>query len=272
MVVESYKNDKNNPFIMPNYEHLEKGEKEARIGLDSEQDIISKINFDEKFHNTIRKCLIKLGFNPGERLRARKDGIKTDIFIRINEQEEIGVSIKSSTKTSFHQLDRRRLEEWKTFLNMPDEIFKIIKEAILRVAKNSKAKFILEEDRDRIKEFFANHLSEVINEIFRKGEEKLKLLIINDKRKRRIYIFRMDDVIKFLIKNAGNNISFTEKGIIRLGDFITIQRKGGNGKHITIPKNDWNHPGNQLQFKFSPLKFVEYVESTKVIDFCVIDY
>lgn len=257
---------------MPDYEHLEKGEKEARIGLDSEQDIINRINFDEEFHNVIKECLTKLGFNVKGRLRARKDDIKTDIFIQINEQEEIGVSIKSSTKTSFHQLDRRRLEGWKNLLNMPDDVFGTIKEAILRIARNSRAKFILEKDRDKIKEFFASHLSEVINEIFRRGEERLKLLIINDERKRRIYIFSMDDIIKFLIENTTDNICFTEKGIIKLGEFVTIQRKGGDGKHITIPKIDWNHPGNQLQFKFSPLKFAEHVELTKVIEFCAMDY
>jgi len=257
---------------MLDYDRLEKGEKEARIGLDSEQDIINRINFDEKFHNIIKGCFIELGFNVQGRLRARKDDVKTDIFIRINEQEEIGVSIKSSTKTSFHQLDRRRLEEWKEFLNMPDDIFEAIKEAILRVAKNPRAKFILEKERNRIKEFFANSLSDVINEIFRRGEERLKLLIINDKRKRRIHIFRMDDVINFLIENATNNIYFTEKGIIRLGEFVTIQRKGGDGRHITLPKTDWSHPGNQLQFKFSPLKFAEYVELTKIIESCAIDY
>jgi len=74
-----------------------------------------------------------LGFNVQGRLKTRKEDIKTDIFIRINEQEEIGASIKSSTKTSFHQLDRRRLEEWKNLLNMPDHVFETIKEAILRV-------------------------------------------------------------------------------------------------------------------------------------------
>lgn len=257
---------------MSNYEHLKKGEKEARIGLDSEHDIINRINLDEKFHNVIKECLIKLGFNVQGRLKARKDYIKTDIFIQINKYEEIGVSIKSSTKTSFHQLDRRRLEEWKNLLNMPNDIFETIKEAILRIARNSKAKFILEEDKSKIKKFFTDHLSEIINEIFRRGEEKLNLLIINDKRKRRIYIFRMNDVIKFLIEDAINNICFTEKGIIKLGEFITIQRKGGNGKHITLSKTDWNHPGNQLQFKFSPLKFAEYVELTKVIEFCMINY
>lgn len=82
----------------------------------------------------------------------------------------------------------------------------------------------------------------------------------------------MDDVIEFLIENSINNVCFTEKGIIRLGEFVTIQRKGGDGRHITIPKTDWKHPGNQLQFKFSPLKFAEYVESTKVIEFCAINY
>jgi len=257
---------------MPDYEHLEKGKKEARIGLDSEQDIINRINLDEEFHNKLKECLIKLGFDVRGRLRARKDEIKIDIFIQINEQEEIGASIKSSTMSSFHQLDRRRLEEWKSLLDMPEDVFETIKEAILRVAKNSRAKFILEKDRDKIKKFFTNHLSEVINEIFRKREKMLKLLIVNDKRKGKLYIFRMDDVIKFLIKNALNNLHFTEKGIIKLGEFVSIQRKGGNGKHITIPKTDWSHPGNQLQFKFSPLKFAEYVESAGVIDFCVINY
>jgi len=145
-----------------------KGKKEARIGLDSEQDIINRINYDEKFHDIVRECLVKLGYNVQGRLKARKDDIKTDIFIQINEQEEIGVSIKSSTKTSFHQLDRRRLEEWKEFLNMPDDIFNTIKEAILRVAKDSRAKFILEKDRDKIREFFKNHIHEIINEIFRR--------------------------------------------------------------------------------------------------------
>lgn len=258
---------------MTDYEHLEKGKKEARVGLDSELDIINRVNSDEKFRNMIRDCLLKLGFNVQGKLIARKkNSIKTDIFIRINEREEIGVSIKSSIMTSFHQLDRRRLEEWKDFLKMPDDIFEILKDAILRVARNPKAEFILERDRDKIKEFFSRHLSEIINEIFRRGEEQLRLLLINDKRKRRIYIFRMDDVIKFLIENAKNNINFTEKGIIRLGDFITVQRKGGDGKHIAIPKTDWRHPGNELQFKFSPLKFAEYIESTKVIELCTIDY
>jgi hypothetical protein len=253
---------------------LKKGEKAARIGLEAEQDIIDWINSDELFSNAIKNCLCKLGFDTQKeyKLIARTDNTKADIFIRINEKEEIGVSIKSSERTSFHQLDRRNLENWKNLLNMPDDIFKIIKDAILRVARNSKDTFILKKDRRKIKEFIAENLHKMISEVFKRNEEKLKLLIIIDKIQRKIYLFCMDDVIKFVIEDAENNVGFTKKGIIKLGRFVTIQRKGGDSVTIKIPKTDWKHPGNQLQFKFSPLKFAQSVESEQAIKFCVINY
>jgi coenzyme F420-reducing hydrogenase beta subunit len=112
----------------------------------------------------------------------------------------------------------------------------------------------------------------MISEVFKRNEEKLKLLIIIDKIQRKIYLFCMDDVIKFVIEDAENNVGFTKKGIIKLGRFVTIQRKGGDSVTIKIPKTDWKHPGNQLQFKFSPLKFAQSVESEQAIKFCVINY
>ncbi|MEX2704832.1 MAG: hypothetical protein Q6352_006185 [Candidatus Freyrarchaeum guaymaensis] len=252
------------------YDRMEKGRKEARIGLNSEKEIINLINSDSNFQKALRKCLLALGFKSKKKITAYKDGLKTDIFVIVD--GEIGISIKSSTATSFHQLDRRRLEEWASLLGMPDDIFKIMKESILRVARNSRDKFISESDRDKIKDFFGKHLKVVINEIFRKGEQSLKLLMINDKRTGKVYVFGMDDVIDFLFENASNNVTFTKKGIVRLGDFITVQRKGGDGKHISLPKTDWKHPGNQLQFKFSPLKFSEHAEKTNRIRFCIIEY
>jgi len=249
---------------------VEKGRKEARIGLDSEDEIINMINTNHEVQRLAEKCLATLGLKPQERIVAYKDGMKTDIFIRID--GEIGVSLKSSTKTSFHQLDRRRLDDWRAFTNMPDDVFETMKDAILRVSKNPSNKFILEGDRDKIMGFFAQHLRVILDEVFRRGEEKLKVLMINDKRVRKIYLFRMEDTLNFLSRNAYGNISFTDKGIIRLGGFVTVQRKGGDGKHITIPKTDWKHPGNQLQLKFSPLKFAEHCEKTNVIKFCTIEY
>lgn len=244
---------------------IEKGRKEARVGLESEEEIISLINKNAKFRENLKKGLFTLGFKIKGEISAYKDDVKTDIFIKTYDTV-FGVSIKSSTGTSFHQLDRRRLEDWKSLLNMPDDIFDALKKAILRIARDAKACFILPEDRYRISEFLLSNIERIINEIFVKNEQNLKLLMINDKVKGKLYLFKMEDVIRFLMKNA-SNISFSKKGIIKLGDFITIQRKSGDGKHIKIPKTEWSHPGNELQFKFSPIKFAEYVMDTKIIPF-----
>lgn len=255
------------------YEDMDIGQKAARIGLDSEQDIINAINSNERFRNILRKCLENLGLDSSGDLSSNKGATQTkkDITIRIG-QNNIGISIKSSKKTSFHQTDRRRLEKWREFLKMPDEIYDIIKEAALRISNNPKAKFIESKNQTLIKNFFLNHYEIIIAEIFTRNEEDLLLFLINNKMDKIIYIYRMNDVLEFLYENISDNISFSNKGIIKLGDFLSVQRKGGNGKHITIPKTDWQHPGNQLQFKFSPLKFSDYIEKKKPIPFCKIDY
>ncbi|MCK4256886.1 hypothetical protein KAX35_08360 [candidate division WOR-3 bacterium] len=249
-------------------QNMIKGRKEARIGLDSEKDIIRMINTNKQFNNSIKQCLNKLGFDIQSKIKAQKDDIKTDIYIEDN--SKIGVSIKSSTVTSFHHLDRRRLESWKEFLDIPDDIFKTIKEAILRVSHNSRDKFIQQGEQINIKEFYAKNVRKIIDDIFIRGEKDLKLFMINNKIKHKLYLLKIEEVVKFLVNNIRNNINFSSKGIIRLGDFITVQRKGGDGSHITIPKTDWEHPGNQLQFKFSPLKFAEYIEKNKPIRICSI--
>jgi len=250
-------------------ENMEKGRKEARIGLDNERDIVRLINTNKQFRRLIEGCLNELGFAMQGGIKAWEDDMKADIFI--GNDLKVGVSIKTSTKTTFHHLDRRWLEKWKEFLAMPDDIFVTLREAILRIAKNPRDYFILPQDRARIKEFFAGHIKDIINEIFTHAEEDLKLLMINDKRKCKLYLFRMEEVINFVVKNAQNNISFSSKGIIKLGDFITVQRKSGDSSKIIISKTDWKHPGNQLQFKFSPLMFAEYVEENKDIKMCSIE-
>jgi len=250
------------------YENMEKGRKEARVGLDSEKDIVRLINTDKQFRSLLKGCLSELGFAIKGEIKARRDAMKADIFIE--DDLKIGVSIKSSTKTSFHNLDRRWLEKWQEGLGMPDGIFQIIKDAILRIARNPEDYFILQKDRNAIKDFFASHTADIINEIFTHSEKDLKLLMVNDKRKCKLYLFKMEEVVNFLIENTRDNISFSPKGIIKLGKFITVQRKSGNSFKITIPKTSWEHPGNQLQFKFSPLKFAEYIEENKNIKVCTV--
>ena len=243
------------------------GQKAARVGIDSEKDIIRLINSNNSFNTAIKKSLETLGLGKHSNISASKGSAKTKADIILENDATLGISVKSTTETSFHHLDRRWLKDWKAPLNMPNEIFDIFQQAILRIAKDSKAKFILLENGEKVKKFLSDNLKIIINEIFRRDEEELKLFMVNDKRKRKIYLFHMEEVVSFLIKNATDNICFSLKGIVYLGDFISIQRKSGDGKHIIIPKTDLKHPGNQLQFKFSPLEFAEHIENTGTIHF-----
>ena len=151
----------------------------CKLGLYSEKNIVRAINTDERFRDLIKDCLSVLGFKLQGKIKACVDGTKTDIFIK--NALKVGVSIKTSTKTSFHHLDRRWLEDWKEFLNMPDEIFKILKQSILRIARDPRNCFILPKDKQKVQKFFATHLKDVIHEIFTKGEDCLKILLINNK-------------------------------------------------------------------------------------------
>jgi len=253
------------------YEYMQRGQKAALVGLDSERIIITLINTDNQFKNLIKRCLKNLGFNIKGNIKASKNEVKIDIYIE-GKGIKIGASIKTTSLTSFHHLDRRWLKKWKETINISDDIYKILKDAIFRKSQNRSERFILSSDEEKLKNFFLEHSNEIINEIFTHSENDLKLFIINDQIKYKLYLYKMEDVVDFLIHNIKNKISFSSKGIIQLGDFITMQRKGGDGTHISIPKTDLNHPGNQLQFKFSPIKFLEYLEKTKAIKFCIIQF
>jgi len=59
------------------------GQKAARVGLDSEKDIVNKINAEEAFRDALKVCMINLGFTPKGDIAASKTtvgGSKTDIF------------------------------------------------------------------------------------------------------------------------------------------------------------------------------------------------
>ena len=255
------------------YDEMNVGQKAARIGLDSEKEIINAINDNPNFLHLFIQCLNTLGFDTEGTIKAEKKATQTkkDLIIEI-EDNQIGISVKSSVETSFHQVDRRRLENWQQFLNMPQEIFQIIRQAIMRKARVSNAIFILEENRNEIQNFIQNNYENIVTEIFTKSEENLVLLLINNKITKRMYFYRMKDVLAFLFTNIRNNITFSKKGIVYVGDFISIQRKGGNSKHVKIPKTNYAHPGNDLQFKFSPLKFAYYIEKFNNIEYCILDY
>ncbi|MEO2152824.1 MAG: hypothetical protein ABGX24_00180 [Aquificota bacterium] len=233
---------------------MRKGEKEAKQGYEAEKFLIHLINNNAEVKRQIKNCLKKLRLGVYNELKAypSKDRhSKTDIYLIDNQNRKIGISLKTVSTADFHQLDRRWLDDWKKILNMPENVYSIFKTAILRKAKNPKSTLIQTEEQSIIKNFIEKNLEIILNEIFRKKESDLKILAIFLKERGEIFFVRIDDIIDFFSKAT---IEFS-KGGLTIGKVISLQRKGGNGKKIALPKTNWQHPGNQLQFKLRPLNY-----------------
>ena len=78
--------------------------------------------------------------------------------------------------------------------------------------------------------------------------------MIYDRIKQELFFYHMQQLLAILKKSF---LSFSKKGIIKIGDYLTLQRKGGDSNYIKLPKNHINHPSNQLQFKMKVLSFTQ---------------
>jgi hypothetical protein len=245
------------------YMIMSKGGKEAKHGLESEDELIALLNNKkEQFISLLSQLLPNLSYEVACKPTDRK---KCDILLK-GKETCICISLKTITNASFHHLDRRWLEDWKEILGMADYVYEIFHNAILRMARNRKDVFIRPDEQPVIRNFLREKLDIILREAFISNETDLKIFAIWDKLKySQIFFFKIEDLINFFSKSE---ICFTNKGIIKIGDFITIQRKGGDSSKVRRAKTDPKHPGNMLQFKMNPLGFLEYVRERNVIPYC----
>lgn len=226
------------------------GQKEARQGLEAERALIDYFNRDKE---GLRKCLSEIDVIPPSSFTVVKPERRVKCDLMLRGDFTVCISLKAVKDASFHQLDRRWLDEWRGVLNMPQEVYNAIWEGIMRKARDPRAVFIDPKHWKVVGEFFRANLPKILREIFTRDEEDLKVLAVWDRRGNELCLFNMDEVISFL---SSQPVQFSDDGIIKIGEFVSIQRKGGDGSHVKKPKTDPTHPGNQLQFKFKPLEFM----------------
>jgi len=238
---------------------------EDRIGEWGEVLVTNLLNSDKRFAESFAKCLReKLGISLSEVARAervRGERKKCDIRIYDVSGSAIGLSLKTRRpgRPDDH-LDRRWLGRnakhrpcWKDLLKMPDEIYEAFKRGLARKALNPRSDFIALQDREMVKNFLSNNLEKILKYLFVGDEEDLKLFgVLEYDACVKLTVFKMDDVIEFIKTNVQEaGISFG--GNIKLGEFLWIQRKGGDRKGLPMHKTDPRHPGNQIQAKVLPL-------------------
>ncbi len=207
--------------------------------------------------------------------KAAPRGHKSDIIIS-DVARNFGLSLKTrkSGRPDDH-LDRRWLDKpgrysqsWKASLNMPTAVYEAFRRGIMRKAVDKTADLIYEKDQPLVKEFLLSRLDVFLEEVFRRGEGHLNLFaIIEYEKEKKLYVFKIEDIIKFIKKDILNS-GFKFSRVINLGNFLWIQRKAGDGKEVNqkIPKTDPRHPGNQLQVKILPIPLKN--EAIKSLDYC----
>lgn len=234
-----------------------KGRKPAKRGFRYEDKFVYLINSDDKFNKSLRFYFGDLS----KTLRAYKVSdtrMKSDVILQFGDCI-YGCSIKTS-EVDFSQLDRRWLTDLAEKLNMPVEIVDMISECIQNKMVNKYDKFILDRYKDSIISYFKSNLRSLLKELFVRDEDILKYLVVCFYIENNWYITKMLDIFDYIEKGE---IYTTPKGILMFGDCLSMQRKGGDGKHVKIPKNHPAHPGNQLQFKLKPLSLINNMPSDK---------
>ena len=198
-------------------------------------------------------CKYKL---KGDFLEAHPTGTnqkKSDVLVLFSESVPVGVNIKAG-KTDFNQVTRLWLSKLVKEVNLSEKAVSIFQKGIDNYRLKLKECFIERESQPYLKNELEKKLDLVIGLIFRGiGNDIAKILALHDRTKRVYHLYDLDE---FIFKIAHSKIGFTAKGIVKIGKYITIQRKSGNGVSVKVPKSHPKHPGNQIQFKMKILSFM----------------
>jgi len=235
-----------------------KGRKPAKRGFLYEDIFVDLVNNNKEFSKSLRLYLGDLN-KPLKACKVSDTKMKSDVILQFGDCA-YGCSIKTS-EADFSQLDRRWLSDWAEKLNMPLEIYNMLNKCILNKMVNKRDKFILDKYKDPIISYFKLNLSLLLKELFIRGENILKYLVVCFYLEGNWYITKILDIFKYI---ESGEIYTTLYGILRFGDCLSMQRKGGDGKHVKIPKNNPVHPGNHIQFKIKPLSLINNMPSEKI--------
>lgn len=219
----------------------------AIIGMDVERLFKNSIGHHQDVLNTL-----KLHFGiQGEYAKSFSTGTdagKSDVIVRFTDAT-LSANIKAY-KTGFNQLTRTTISSFCKEFSI-GHLQKEFEDGALRVAGRL-GRFILASDETAIIAAISP-LARAIVHFSLARMENPELLVLYNRTSNTMNLYDM----KNLLDNLDYEVTISGRGVIKIGKFITIQRKGGNGVHsIHIPKTSLAHPGNNLQVKMKVGTFV----------------
>lgn len=184
-------------------------------------------------HN--EKCDVKLGFTSGRNMDA---------------------NVKSYKNTKFNQATRMSVANFARKFGFSEEEERELLELVLSKTADRKAPLFPGETREKWKLIIQPKAKEIIKDAISSHPAR-EILVLYDKNERKMKIWKMRTVLTAV----GDDVGFTPKGNITLGTCFVLQRKGGNGMRVNVPKDDPKHPGNDIQIKLDVAKFLSKHET-----------
>lgn len=222
--------------------------KNAQIGTAVERLFKNSIRNRDDVHR-ILKDYFKIEGSFATSYLTGADAGKSDVILKFADGRTLSANIKAF-KAGFNQITRSRISHFCDRFGI-QSLRPVFEEGALRVAKKS-GRFILETDEQIVKSTLSPIAHKIV-QVSIAGPENPELLVLFDRLQNRMLLYDL----RKLLDDIDYEVSFSKRGIIGLGHFFTIQRKGGNGVHsMHIAKDSLDHPGNGLQVKMNVRKFV----------------
>ena len=190
-------------------------------------------------------------------------GSKSDVRLNFDCGRHIDVNVKGFA-AGFNQIARTTVSKFCEVFNLGDLEKEELERIIVEKSKNTKNDLFPLETRGKWEEFFVNCAREIVRWGFSTYWNR-EVIALYDRKNSQVIMYSMKNVVK----QISTKITFT-KGGVSIGNCISFQRKGGNGKKFDhIQKTSILHPGNNVQLKLQIHKFIEEFDGKELCRFNV---
>jgi hypothetical protein len=228
----------------------------AFIGMDIERLFKNSIGHHPDVLNTLKRHFGIRG-EYAKSFSTGTDAGKSDVIVRFTDAT-LSANIKAY-KSGFNQLTRTTISSFCKEFKL-EHLQKVFEDGALRVA-GKLGRFILASDEPALIAAITPLARAIVLFSLARMENPELLVLYN----RTTNVMNLYDM-KNLLDNLDYEVTISGRGVIKIGRFVTIQRKGGNGVHsIHIPKTSLAHPGNNLQVKMKVGTFV--LETSPIVSY-----
>lgn len=200
---------------------------------------------------------IQAAFNlEGRYLKSIKTGIhgeKCDVKMSFADGRNVDANIKAyKPKVMFNQATRTSVKNFSEQMGLSDDEGKELTYLFLEKAKDTNRPLIPMGLRNKWSEIIGEKAQQIIKWSLSSHPSR-EILVLYDRTESIMRLYKMSDVLS----HAGSITSFTPKGNIKLGKYMALQRKGGDGNVTRYLKTELKHPSNDVQIKLDIKAFLK---------------